>query len=100
MVQSESTDCTGLVYRQYRLCWILNAMCPPSSRILSARELRTLLTHVEGSRHIDADAIDRFQWLLGNCSLNYTGVTPQPSEEEFQTLYDPSFVSGVYILFP
>jgi Ca2+-binding EF-hand superfamily protein len=61
------------------------------SGILSARELRTLLTRVEESKHITAESIDNFQWLLGNCSLNYTGVTPQVTEEEFRTLYDPNF---------
>ena len=75
---------------------VLTAVYLSSCSILSARELRTLMTQVE-DLPITVDSIDRFQWLLGNCSLNYTGITPQPSPEEFKTLYDPSFVSSVML---
>ena len=74
------------------LASLLFFLSSASCRILSARELRTLLTHVE-DLPITLSSLNRFQWMLGNCSKRYNGTAPELPPEAYETHYDPSFVS-------
>ena len=74
------------------LASLLFFLSSASCRILSARELRTLLTHVE-DLPITLSSLNRFQWMLGNCSKRYNGTSPELPPEAYETHYDPSFVS-------
>ena len=69
--------------------------CVHVPSVLSARELRTLLTHTEGIP-ITLDSINTFKWTLGNCSKSFNGTRPQVSKEDMENLYDPGFVSLPY----
>lgn len=63
------------------------------SRILSVRELRTLLTLLS-DLPIDMDDVKKLEEMLKSCDANYTGPHPHVSDREYETLYDSNLVSA------
>ena len=59
--------------------------------ILSVRELRTLLARV-GGVPITLEEVHKFEQLLHNCSMKYTGPLPTVDPSEYETHYDPELV--------
>ena len=61
-------------------------------RILSVRELRTLMARVT-DLPLDAKKTDAFESILRNCQGTYNGSVPTVDPVEFETHYDPDLVS-------
>ena len=60
-------------------------------RILSVRELRTLLAMVS-TLPLDLQTVHQFEALLRECDQNFNGTRPSVDPVEFETHYDPDLV--------
>ena len=67
--------------------------------ILSVRELRTLLTVINGLP-ITMDDVHTLEDILKTCDEAYMWTHPQVSDMEYHTLYDPKLVRWLMFLHP
>ena len=83
-------DQSGYVQLSHDL-HVISLLCSRDCRILSVRELRTLLAMIS-DLPLHLGLVHSFEGILRQCDQHYNGTRPTVDPLEYETHYDPNLV--------